>query len=114
DVAAYRRGLRNLLTHLGLLAGRVQAPEPRWVIEDDRPQAGFLQVQNRAPVGGLVEAEGEVVAGGRKGQGVGGVRGALGNVRHAVEATHSGLVVFLRTFPRVLAGDPVCTVLELR
>jgi predicted deacylase len=113
DVAAYQRGLRNLLTHLGLLAGRVQVSEPRWLIEDDRPQAGFLQVQNRAPVGGLFEAEVDVLAEVKKGQRLGAIRDALGAVRHVVEATHSGLVVFLRTFPRVLAGDPVCTVLEL-
>jgi predicted deacylase len=112
DVAAYLRGLRNLLTHLGLLAGRVEAAPPRWVVEDDRPQAGFLQVQNRAPVGGLFEPEVDVLAEVKKGQRLGAIRDVLGAVRHVVEATHSGLVVFLRTFPRVLAGDPVCTVLE--
>lgn len=113
DVAAYLRGLRNLLTHLGLLAGRVEVPPPRWVVEDDRPQAGFLQVQNRAPVGGLFEPEVDVLAEVRKGQRLGAIRDALGKVRHVVEATHTGLVVFLRTFPRVLAGDAVCTVLEV-
>ena len=113
DVAAYLRGLRNLLTHLGLLAGQVETSAPRWVVEDDRPQAGFLQVQNRAPVGGLFEPEVDVLAQVTKGQRLGAIRDALGQVRHVVEATHSGLVVFLRTFARVLAGDPVCTVLEL-
>ena len=44
DVAAYRRGLRSLLTHLGVLAGRVETPEPRWVVEDERPQAGLWRL----------------------------------------------------------------------
>ena len=111
DVAAYQRGLRSLLTHLGLLAGRVEVAPPRLVVEDDRPRAGFLQVQNRAPVGGLFEPEVDVLAEVKQGQRLGAIRDALGAVRHVVEATHTGLVVFLRTFPRVLAGDPVCTVL---
>ncbi len=31
---------------------------------------------------------------------------------HAV-SPHAGPVVLLRTFPRVLAGDPLCTVVEM-
>jgi predicted deacylase len=82
-------------------------------LEDDRPQAGFLQVQNRAPVGGFFEPEVDVLTAVVRGQRLGTIRDALGVVRHVVEAPHDGLVVFLRTFPRVLAGDPVCTVLQL-
>ena len=82
------------------------------LVEDDRPQAGFLQVQNRAPLGGFFEPDVDVLETVRRGQRLGVIRDALGVVRHVVEAPHGGLVVFLRTFPRVLAGDPVCTVLE--
>ncbi len=113
DVATYLHGLRNLLVHLGLTAGTVQAAAPKWVVEDDRPQAGFLQVQNRAPVGGLFEAEVGVLEAVRQGQRLGVIRDAMGAVRHVVAAPHGGLVVFLRTFPRVLAGDAVCTILQL-
>lgn len=112
DVAAYLRGLRNLLIHLGMLAGEVNADPPRWVVEDDRPQAGFLQVQNRAPSGGLFEPAVAVLDRVTRGQHLGAIRDACGTVRHLVEAPHEGLVVFLRTFPRVLAGDPVCTILQ--
>jgi predicted deacylase len=82
-------------------------------VEDDRPGAGFLQVQNRAPLGGLFEPEVDVLAEVRRGQRLGVIRDALGQVRHTVAAPHDGLVVFLRTYPRVLAGDPVCTVLQI-
>ena len=37
-------------------------------------------------------------------------RDALGQVRQEVVAPHAGLVVFLRTYPRVLAGDALVTV----
>jgi predicted deacylase len=69
-------------------------------------------VQNRCPVGGLFEAEVGVWERVTRGQRLGTIRDALGVVRHEVRAPHTGWVVFLRTYSRVLAGDPVCTVLE--
>ncbi|HYT90658.1 MAG TPA: M14 family metallopeptidase [Gemmataceae bacterium] len=113
DVARYRRGLLNLLRHLGLREGIVDTEEPQWFVEDDRTQAGFLQIQNRAPVGGFFTPEVDVLTAVMRKQRLGTICDALGRVRHVVEAPHEGLVVFLRTFPRVLAGDPVCTVLQV-
>jgi predicted deacylase len=113
DVALYLQGLRQLLGHLGLIKFSGEIEEPAWIVEDDRPRAGFLQVQNRAPVGGFFEAEVGVLSQVTQGQRLGTIRDALGTVRHVVQATHTGMIVFLRTFPRVLPGDPVCTVLEM-
>jgi predicted deacylase len=110
DVEAYLHGLRRLLAHLGLTRGADAAPEPRRVIEDDGPQSGFLQVQNRAAVGGFFAAEVAVAETVRQGQRLGVIRDALGAVRQEVFAPRAGLVVFLRTFPRVLAGDALVTV----
>jgi predicted deacylase len=112
DVDAYRRGLLNLMIHLGIVPGLLPTEARCRVIEDAGPQAGFLQVQNRSPVAGFFESEVEVMAEVTAGQRLGAVRDTLGAVRHVVAAPHAGLVVFLRTFPRVLPGDPLCTVLE--
>jgi predicted deacylase len=113
DVERYGFGIRQLLALLGMTGEPPVPQEPRWVVEDDRPQAGFLQVQCRAPVGGLFLPEVGVWETVRRGQQVGVIRDAFGAVRHAAAAAHTGRVVFLRTYSRVLAGDPLCTVLEI-
>ena len=82
-------------------------------MEDDRPQAGFLQVQNRARASGFFAPSVGVWDAVQEGQVVGTICDPRGNVRQTVHAPHAGRVVFLRTFPRVVAGDPVCTVLAL-
>lgn len=114
DVARYVHGVRQLLALLGISRGTLEVREPTWFVEDDRPKAGFLQVQNRAPFGGYFEPNVGVLSPVLRGQRVGVLRDAFGVVRHEVTATHQGRIVFLRTYPRVLAGDPLCTVVEMK
>lgn len=111
DVEHYVHGVRQLLAWLGII-GTVAPHEPRWFVEDDRPLAGFLQVQIRTPVGGLFEPDVALGAEVERGQRLGVVRDPLGQVRHTADAPHAGSVIFLRTFPRVLAGEALATVLE--
>lgn len=113
DVDDYARGVRQLLGYLGCTGQPLERCYPCWFVEDDRDQAGFLQVQNRAPLGGLFQPEVAVWDRVEAGQRVGTIRDVFGAVRHVVTAGHAGRIVFLRTFPRVLAGDPLCTVLEM-
>jgi predicted deacylase len=112
DVERYVHGLRQLAALLGMTGDALAPHEPEWFVEDDRPQAGILQVQNRAPTGGFFEPQVEVWQRVDAGQVVGVIRNAIGAVQHTVRAGYAGRIVFLRTFPRVLAGDPVCTVLQ--
>jgi predicted deacylase len=114
DVERYVRGLRQLLAFLGLTAEPPVPHEPAWFIEDDRPHAGYLQVQNRAPVGGLFRPEVQVWERVERNQYLGTIRDPFGLPRHEVRAAQAGRVVFLRTFPRIHAGDPLCTVLEMK
>jgi predicted deacylase len=113
DVNRYAAGIRGLLGHLGITDDTAGEGEPR-VIEDRTENAGFLQRQMRAPIGGLFDPAvrpGETV---QPGQPIGAVRDPVGGIRHTALAPHAGIVVFLRTFSRVLAGDPLCCVLETR
>lgn len=113
DVARYVHGLHQLLAYLGMTGTAPMVYEPTWFVEDDRPEAGVLQAQNRAPVGGFFQPAVELWALVARGQRLGVIHDPAGSVRHVVEAPHAGRVVMLRTFPRVLAGEPVCTVLEM-
>jgi predicted deacylase len=112
DVERYVRGLRQLMALLGIQGERSELFEPQWLIEDDRPQAGFLQVQCRAPIGGFFHPAVGVWDHVEERQPLGVIRDRFGQVRHQVEATRRGRIVFLRTFPRVLAGDALCTIIE--
>lgn len=112
DVQRYRVGLRRLLAHLRMIDEAFPDVAPTWCIEDDRPQAGFLQVQNQAPVGGFFEPAVRVLDRVQPGQPLGTIVDPFGTTLYVVQAPHAGLVVFLRTYPRVLAGDALCTVLQ--
>jgi predicted deacylase len=110
DVSKYFAGIRGLLGQLGMTDDTAVTGQPT-VIEDRTENAGFLQKQLRSPVGGLFET---LVRPGDRvelGQPLGLVRDPFGEVRFAACAPLAGMVVFLRTFSRVLAGDPLACVL---
>lgn len=113
DVQRYVHGIRQLLAFLDMSGEPMQTGEAALVIEDEQASAGHLQVQNRAPLGGLFQPEVTIGASVQKGQRVGVIVDPFGAVKHEVKATHTGRLVFLRTYPRVLAGDALCTVLEV-
>lgn len=112
DVAALAFGIRQLLGWLDMIDEPPRPQQPQRVVEDSRPKAGYLQVQCRARCGGLFQPAvtlGQHVA---AGDAFGQVVSPTGEVLHTATAPVSGRVVFLRTFPRVLAGDPLGTVME--
>ncbi len=112
-VAAYVRGCRRLLVDLQVLAGEPLEPEePSVVVEDSRPNSGYMQIQNPAPFDGYFTPQvglGERV---RVGQPLGDVSDVLGRQRALVASQQDGIVLVLRTFPRVSRGDSVGVVLE--
>lgn len=114
DVARYVHGVRQLMIFLGLTGETLRVTHAVQVVEDNQAGAGFLQMQNRAPLGGLFDPEVAIGADVIKDQRIGVIRDAFGAIKHEVRATHTGRIVFLRTFPRVLAGDALCTVLEIQ
>ncbi len=113
DVDRHTFGVRQLLAWLEITPEPPQATQPLRVVEDDRPNAGYLQVQCRAPSGGFfrpaVGLGDEVGAG----DAMGDILDPAGKVLHTPKTAVSGRVVFLRTFSRVLSGDPLGTVMEL-
>jgi predicted deacylase len=112
-VADYEEGCLNVMAELGMI-DRIQ-PKSRVEhhIEDPRPASGYLQIQNPSPLDGCFEpavALGDMV---EAGQSLGAVTSLLGNERAPVPAGNAGIVLTLRTFPRVRAGDMVAVVAEL-
>jgi len=108
-VDAYASGCMNVLCNLSMydrkaVPGALAAHTPI-VIEDNRDGAGFLQVQHPAPADGFFEPACKPGDRVKAGDPVGQIVDALGNRLTSITANGDGLVVMLRTWRHVRAGD---------
>ena len=112
-IEAYVEGCLNVMGLLGMIDHQVNSSRVEHMVEDPRPQSGYMQTQNTAPIDGYFQPQ--VVLGQRVTAGdlLGVVGDELGNVCEEVRLTQTGLMLVLRTFPRVSKGDGLGVVLEL-
>jgi len=113
DRCVAARGIRNVMTFLGILEGAYPVNPPRHLVEMPAQGSGHLQVDHLSPTSGLfvpaVAVWDRVTAGQRLGE----VRDPDGTVLAEVAAARAGRVLFLRTLPRVVSGDALAFVLPL-
>lgn len=104
-VDAYVAGCLQVAGQIGL----VDRPQPHslvtYEVEDDRDEAGHLQVQFPAPADGFFEPLVELGQIVERGQPFGRIVNELGDVLAQLTCRDAGLVLFLRVVPSVLAGD---------
>ncbi|MGQ0551199.1 MAG: succinylglutamate desuccinylase/aspartoacylase family protein [Armatimonadota bacterium] len=113
DLARATQGLRHVLAYLGIVGGSYPTGRPRYVVEMPTPGSGHLQVDHPSPTSGIfVPAVGlwERI---HAGQPLGQVRHPDGTVLAEVASARDGRVLFLRTLPRVFAGDALAFVLAV-
>jgi predicted deacylase len=111
-VDAYVDGCRNVMIELGMLAEHRSPERVRYVVEDDRLNAGFLQLGHPSPIDGQFAAEVELDRPVRRGDRIGSVTNILGDRTETVTAAADGIVLMLRALPRVAMGDGLATILE--
>lgn len=113
-VDAYVQGCLNVMTELGML----QRPRPECrvehVVENREPSSGHMQICNPSPITGYFETHVKLGDQVRQGDTLGMVYPLEGGPGRAVPATESGILIVLRTFPRVKAGESVGVVMELQ
>lgn len=133
-VEAYITGCLNVMAELKML----DRPRPenliRHVVENPAPQSGHMQVCNPAPLTGYFEPSVSLGDHVQPGDPLGTVYGlkdygpaddglmkagltdsSLTNGKGTViRSTQTGIVLVLRTFPRVIAGDSVGVILDLQ
>lgn len=112
-VTAYVEGCLNVMAALGLIDRPPQESRIQHVIEDATPGSGHMQIQNPSPIDGYFEPAitlGDLV---EKGQPLGVVTDLLGNESREIRAGNAGIVLTLRTFPRVRADEMVAVVAPL-
>ena len=115
-VTAYVNGCLNVLQAVGVLAeSSVSRETPRsapLIVEDDRPNAGHMQINHPSPIEGFFEPAvqlGQTVA---EGQPLGTVYDTTGGDARVIPAAHAGIVLVLHSFPRVDAGECLGVILE--
>ncbi|WP_406697931.1 succinylglutamate desuccinylase/aspartoacylase family protein [Singulisphaera sp. Ch08] len=112
-VSSYVQGCLNVLAELKLIDGKLAHPsDTPLVIEDQRTGSGHMQVQHPAPCDGLFEAAVTLGQAVRQGEILGTISDVLGADVRPIKADWTGLVLVLRCFARVSAGESVGVVLE--
>jgi predicted deacylase len=109
-------GCVNVMVELSMLrpARRGGASRVKFVVHDDRPNSGHMQLSHPSPADGFFAAAvklGDVI---EAGQPLGEIVDALGEAPVAVAAASSGMVAVLRTFAPVNRGDALATLIEVR
>jgi predicted deacylase len=113
-VEAYVNGCLNVMSEMGMLDRTRPANRVEHIVENPEPNSGHMQVCNPSPVTGYFETNvklGDLI---RPGDSLGTVYPLDGSPPRVVAATETGIVLVLRTFPRVHAGESVGVVVELR
>jgi predicted deacylase len=111
-VEAYVEGCLNVLGELGMLDRPRPETAVKVSVEDDRPDAGHLQVCNRSPMTGFFEPAVRLGDWVRPDDVLGTVCDVLGERVETLRSAQTGLVLLLATFARVRAGDSVAVILE--
>lgn len=111
-VEAYANGCLNVMGLLEMIDRSPETSDIEYHIEDSRPDSGHLQVSHPSPASGFFDAAvrpGEEIA-------IGGILGTVFDIHtgfpHTIEAESSGIVLVIRTFPRVRLGESVGVVLD--
>lgn len=111
-VHAYVDGCLNVMAELNMIGSRPPVEAAQYVVEDPRESSGHLQVCNPSPVDGFFEPQVQLGQEVRAGTVLGTVIAMKDDSSHLIKCRHAGVVLMLRTFPRVRAGESVGVVLE--
>ncbi|NND05310.1 MAG: succinylglutamate desuccinylase [Saprospiraceae bacterium] len=105
------QGCKNVLANLNLLKIIENKKPVRYHVEDHRRESGFLQRLLPSPADGFFMPEVAFEEPVKKGQPIGLVQDALGQVKTPILADQDGIVFILRNSPSVHKGDSLGAIL---
>lgn len=113
-VQAYVTGCLNVMREFDLLPKLPSAaPAPElWIVEDDRPGSGHMQINHPSPCAGFFQPQVELGQVVQQGDVIGTVSDSLGQHVATIRARYTGTVIVLHTFPRVAAETSVAVILD--
>jgi predicted deacylase len=112
-ITAYREGCLNVMADLGMLDRKQPTCRVEHLVENPLPGSGHMQVCNPAPCSGYFETAmkpGDPI---QIGQLIGMVHPLDHSPPSPIRSTQSGIILVLRTFPKVIQGESVGVVLGL-
>ena len=105
----FKRGVRNVMGHLGMLPGKIEARVTERFLYGD----GNLDLSMTATQEGFFIPQVELLDFVRAGQEVGRTVDLFGETIESFRAPRDGAVAMMRAFPVVKTGDAVCLVTEV-
>lgn len=111
-IQAYQDGCLNVLRELGMLERAILPSRVQHVVENPAPGSGHMQVCNPSPCTGYFHTPlkpGDPV---RSGDLLGKVFPLDHSEPQPIRAVETGIILVLRTFPRVRQGDSIGVILE--
>lgn len=111
-VDCYVNGCRNVMIGLGMLKGIPPSSCVRYIVEDHRENAGHMQVCNPSPISGFFDPAVKLGDMLQVNDLIGTVCDPLGRVKSELRSAQSGVVIVLRSFRSVRAGDSLAVVME--
>jgi predicted deacylase len=112
-VEAYIHGCLNVMNELGMIERKFSPKRGALIVEDTRPGSGHMQIQNPSPVAGFFESAVELGSVIGEGELLGIVTDPLGDAPLEVRSRQKGMVIVLRTLPRVEQDDALAVILEI-
>ncbi|MDA1014331.1 MAG: M14 family metallopeptidase [Planctomycetota bacterium] len=112
-VTTYVDGCLNIMAEFGMLDRPQPTSRIEHIVEDHRPQSGFMQISHPAPKSGFFTAAVELGETVRQGDVLGVVTDVLGQNPVAVCADHAGIVLVMQTFCRAREGTGLAVVLRM-
>jgi predicted deacylase len=113
-VEAYVDGCLNVMAELKMLDRALPPCVIEHVVEDRRPNAGFMQIQNPSPMAGFFEPAVQLGQPVRRGDLLGTICDVLGSKVESVNCQADGIVLVLKIFSRVLRGESLGVILEVK
>jgi predicted deacylase len=112
-VEGYFEGCMNVIGELDMIERIQPVSRTEHVVEDDRDNAGVIQVNYPAPFSGYFEPNVKLMDPVKPGDLIGVVTDRLGDRREEIRSVQEGLVLCLRVYNRVLEEESLGAVLEI-
>ena len=112
-VEDYVTGCLNVMAELEMLTKELPESRVEHVVEDNRPNAGYMQINYNAQSSGYFEPAAKLGDMIRIGDVIGTIISTLGEVVESVPSTQTGLLLTLRALPRVEKGDCLAVIIEM-
>jgi predicted deacylase len=110
---AYVEGCLNVLATLRMLERKTSDFTPEYVVEDERPESGHMQICYPAPIPGLFVPAVQLGDAISVGDPIGRLLSPLNDESITVRSTQGGRVLALRDFAQVNHGDSLAVILEV-